>query len=1180
MAINGTPADDVLNGTLNDDLIDGLGGDDALHAKGGNDTLLSGLGNDKLDGGAGADRMNGGTGNDIYIVDHAFDVVVEALSAGTDTVVSSITHMLAANAESLTLSGGAPINGTGNVLGNYIVGNSANNVLSGVSGDDRLHGRGGNDTLLSGLGNDKLDGGTGADSMDGGTGNDIYIVDHAFDVVVEALSAGTDTVVSSITHTLAADVEALTLSGGAPINGTGNVLGNYVVGNDANNVLSGVSGDDRLHGRGGNDTLLSGLGNDKLDGGTGADRMDGGTGDDMYIVDHAFDVVVEALSAGTDTVVSSITHTLAANVEALALSGGAPINGTGNALGNYIVGNNANNVLSGLSGDDRLHGLGGNDTLFGGLGNDKLDGGTGADSMDGGTGNDLYIVDHALDKVVEGIDSGVDDEVVSSVSYTLALGANVEMLKLVGSAPINGTGNALDNPYIAGNDANNVLSGLDGTDDLYGRGGNDTLLGGLGNDELDGGAGADRMDGGTGDDMYIVDHASDVVVEALSAGTDTVVSSITHTLAANVEALALSGGAPINGTGNTLGNYIVGNNANNALSGLSGDDRLHGLGGNDTLFGGLGNDKLDGGTGADSMDGGTGNDLYIVDHALDKVVEGIDSGVDDEVVSSVSYTLALGANVEMLKLVGSAPINGTGNALDNPYIAGNDANNVLSGLDGTDDLYGRGGNDTLLGGLGNDELDGGAGADRMDGGTGDDMYIVDHASDVVVEALSAGTDTVVSSITHTLAANVEALTLSGGAPINGTGNTLGNYIVGNNANNALSGLSGDDRLHGLGGNDTLFGGLGNDKLDGGTGADSMDGGTGNDIYIVDHAFDVVVEAVSAGTDTVVSSITHTLAANVESLTLSGGAPVNGTGNTLGNYIVGNDASNVLSGLSGDDRLHGRGGNDTLFGGLGNDKLDGGVGNDSMDGGLGNDMLDGGTGADSMDGGTGNDIYIVDNPFDKVVEGADSGVDEVASSINHTLGANVEKLKLSGSAPVNGTGNALGNYILGNDANNVLSGMGGDDGLHAQGGNDTLFGGLGNDLLDGGTGADSMDGGTGSDAFAGGGGNDTFVFSTALNASTNVDRILDFNPVEDTIHLDQGIFAALTTPGALAAAHLLAAPRVTAASGDANDFVKYDTSTGALYYDSNGNAAGGMTQFATVNFEGEHPALTNTDFILA
>src|SRR6185312_8184678 len=121
-------------------------------------------------------------------------------------------------------------------------------------------------------------------------------------------------------------------------------------------------------------------------------------------------------------------------------------------------------------------------------------------------------------------------------------------------------------------------------------------------------------------------------------------------------------------------------------------------------------------------------------------------------------------------------------------------------------------------------------------------------SDVVVEGVNAGTDQVVSSLSYSLVANVEQLTLGGAAAVNGTGNALGNYIVGNEANNVLSGLGGNDVLDGRGGNDTLLGGVGDEKLYGGAGADRMDGGTGNDIYNVDNPSDVVVEGVNAGTD--------------------------------------------------------------------------------------------------------------------------------------------------------------------------------------------------------------------------------------------------------------------------------------------------------------------------------------------
>ncbi|MFM6245435.1 MAG: Calx-beta domain-containing protein, partial [Dolichospermum sp.] len=84
------------------------------------------------------------------------------------------------------------------------------------------------------------------------------------------------------------------------------------------------------------------------------------------------------------------------------------------------------------------------------------------------------------------------------------------------------------------------------------------------------------------------------------------------------------------------------------------------------------------------------------------------------------------------------------------------------------------------------------------------------------------TDTLTASVTTTLPANVENLTLTGTAAINGTGNVGNNIITGNGANNILNGGAGTD---------TLIGGLGNDTLNGGDGIDTLIGGLGNDIFV-------------------------------------------------------------------------------------------------------------------------------------------------------------------------------------------------------------------------------------------------------------------------------------------------------------------------------------------------------------
>ncbi len=358
------------------------------------------------------------------------------------------------------------------------------------------------------------------------------------------------------------------------------------------------------------------------------------------------------------------------------------------------------------------------------------------------------------------------------------------------------------------------------------------------------------------------------------------------------------------------------------------------------------------------------------------------------------------------------------------------------------------------------------------------------------------------------------------------GNEAANTMHGNAGNDVLYGYGGNDAIYGDDGNDTLAGGLGDDLLDGGLGADTMRGGSGDDSYLVDNAADVVDELNDggAGIDTVFASITlslgsATLLGSVENLTLTGTADLDGTGNTLANVIFGNS---------------------------GNNHLFGNAGNDTLSGGLGNDVLDGGSGVDLMTGGAGNDSYYVDNAADIVDELSDggAGIDTIYSSIHLNLGwavvkGVVENLTLTGTANINGAGNALANTIIGNSGNNILYGGGG---------NDTLTGGAGKDV---------------------------FVFDTALNATTNVDKITDFSVVDDTISLAKSIFTALGAKGELAASAFVS--NLTGLATHTTDRIIYNSSTGSLYYDADGSGAGAAVKFADI---GKSLAVSYHDFMVA
>ena len=1163
--------DTNVYGTNGDDVMDiGYGGlykisegNDTVLGLDGNDIISTGAGNDRIEGGTGADTMAGGTGDDTYVVDNASDVVIENAGEGTDTLETAINFTLASgvDVENIMATGFAQT----------LAGNELNNTLTGTAG------------------NDSLDGGAGEDTLIGGAGNDTYYVDNAGDIVTEATSAGTDTVIASLDWTLGANLEKLQLTGDAH-HGTGNALAN---------TLTGTSGDDVLDGAAGNDTLIGGMGND------------------TYYVDSVGDVVQEAAGAGTDRVISSVNITsLAANVEELQLTGAAR-SGTGNALDNTLIGTDGNDTLNGAAGADTMIGGLGDDTYYvdnagdvivetadSGAGTDTIianfdyvlganvdnltltgaarhatgnaldntltgtsaadfiDGGAGTDTLVGGLGDDTYYVDSSSDVVVEMASAG-KDTVIASADFTLS--ANVENLTLVGDAH-SGTGNALDN----------VLTGGAGADTLMGLDGNDTL---------DGGADADILIGGLGDDTYYVDNMSDVVVEEVGGGNDTVVTSLDWTMSAgsNIEYVRLTGSA----------HTLIGNELDNRLGGSDGDDRLDGGDGDDTELGGDGDDTLVSGSGHDLLSGGSGDDTYEL-HGGSAYIEDFlghdtldaskatgNSHIDlsGEVESEVEgqqcrigtpgstampldvqflqdlsgsfgddITTVRGLIPNIVAAVQAVQANsqfGSSSFVDkpiSPFGASGEwvyktelalTNNTTALTTTYSNMVIRYGADEpesqieALMQLAKHSAEVGFRADSarfvvlftdapfhqagdgaaagittpnngdavMDGGgIGEDYPLVSQLKDALVAAniipifaiangyesnyqslvSSLGRGTVVtltSDSSNVVAAITTGLSTATTTTIeDAVGGSGDDTITGNLADNLLNGNAGQDTLDGKAGHDTLKGGAGQDVLvydaedteqEGGDDSDTLQVATGG-------TFDLSAADQSIGDTALVHGIEN----------------IDGTTSTAALILTGSAVANKLLGGSGDDVMSGGAGNDTLSGRNGNDTLDGGLGRDTLNGGNGNDTIVYDTADAFQDGSYGSDTLVV----------ATGGTFDLSQTTDQSL---ADTVTVRGFENVTAVTSTAAVTLMGSAGTNKLSGGAGNDTLSGFAGNDTLSGGNGNDVLDGGLGRDTINGGNGNDTIiydAGDGYVDASYGTDTLLVSTG--GVFDFSQTSD------------------------------------------------------------------------------------
>ncbi|MFV0665969.1 carbohydrate-binding domain-containing protein [Denitromonas sp.] len=968
----------AMAGTGGKDGIVGLAGDDVLAGLAGNDYLAGRGGNDSLDGGAGADNLSGDDGDDL---------------------------------------------------------------LEGGADGDNLSGGAGDDTLIGGTGNDWLDGGAGDDEYRFGYGDGQDTL-YEYDAAPGKLG-----VLRFADEVLPENVDLFRADNGLTLilqDASGDRTGDWI---HLKNYFSSAGSIGRI------------------------DRIEFGNGPVWTYEDIKPRLL--AATPGDDALTGF------AEADAISGSGGNDVI-SGEAGDDTLSGGDGNDWLGGGVGADQLFGGDDADTLWGydrvnlhETGNDVLSGGRGDDLVYGGKGSDVYLFDRGdgddtigdvLDAAGSDIDvlrlgAGIHPEDVSFYrGYTPFGGPPVDDLIIHISG---GTDQITLNDFFG--------SGKESIERIEFDGGNGAIWGRaeILSAGVDAGA-VDTQTGTSGDDVFFVDHEADVIIEAVAGGHDRVDSTRSYRLPENVEDLMLVGVLNSDAEGNGLDNLLVGNSGNNRLIGFEGFDTGIGGAGDDVYIGigqvieqqnggvdtwirgrvqsfsplpdnvenlsleipfgsgfgssygpnwsvtaygndldnilwssglGFSGDVLDGLSGADTMIAlGFDSVVFHVDNVGDVVIASATGGSGDKVISAVDFELP--DDVETLELSGSLGLRGSGNGLDN----------TLKGSAGGDTLLGGGGRDVLLG-----DSAGTSTSVAVNSLTvfarGRSAVGVAPTMEVWIEGVLAGTFAVSSSdyqpysvaVSPGLQASqievvftndyydpnagedrnlyVEKIVV-GGREISSTAPGVV-YDIGRDSG-AFDGINLYSGWGGMSTNGALrFGLAGNDSLDGGIGADTMRGGVGNDVYRVDDAGDIVEELAGEGHDQVKTTVSYSLSQHVEDLHLLGTADIDATGNSENNNLLGNAGAN---------------------------------------------RLDGGAGADYMVGYAGDDTYVVDATGDILYERPNEGVDTVESSISYRLKDHFERLELTGSADINGTGNGADNVIVGNAASNTLLGGDGDDEL--------------------------------------------------------------------------------------------------------------------------------------------------------
>ena len=1004
--------------------LDGGGGDDTILGSNGADVLLGGDGNDFVDGQQGNDVAFLGAGSDVFQWDPGDGSDVIEGQADNDTLLfngSGANEILTISAngarvlftrdvgnivmdvndlETFTINalGGIDTFTVNDLAGTDATGIALNlaGTIGGATGDglaDTLFVNGSNTANAIGVT------GSGTGFSVSGLAASIAVTNSegANDVLVVNALGGDDNITAT---TLAAGVVKLTIDGGA---GSDTIQASQgadtILGGDGNDSVFGDNGNDTAFLGAGNDVFqwAPGDGNDIIEGQADVDELqftgsnateniniapNGGrilfTRDIAAVtmdLDDVEQIRFDALGGADNIVVGDLTGTDATKVELhLTASGGGgdgavdtvTVNSTN--VADVLAAASSNSVvyvsglpwtvsISGAEGaNDRLtlNGAGGDDvinasglaaglvslTVNGGLGTDVVIGSAGGDIVNGGDGNDTALLGAGNDIFVW--NPGDDNDTIEGQSGTDTLrfngsniaenitispnGGRVIFFRDVASVTMDLNDTEVIQYAAVGGADNIVVNDLSGTDvtqlaiDLAAFAG--------------GAAGDAAIDALT---LNASDSASTIVVSGATGALLTVTglpASVTISqfetsgVVDHLTILALGGNDDISATGLVphLGTLTIDGGSGNDIIRSNGDGTYLGGIGDDVIFAGLTNalEALDGGAGIDTLDTTSFGGVYTINLVtgvtnysgeaftnFENLVTG--AGADTVTGTAGANTISTNAGVDFVDAAaGNDTVSGgaAGDTLDggadfdmldyrtsagavtvnlgtNSASGGDAAGDIISNFEG---VYGSASPDALTGSGGNNVLDGGGGGDAMAGGAGDDVYIVDSASDTITELAGGGLDTVLTSVSFTLASQVERLATS--AP----GSSAGLSLTGNALANEISGNAGAN------------------LIDGGAGADLMSGAGGDDIYFVDNAGDIVSEGPGAGYDTVFSTVSYTISSLVERLVAfdpNGTAALNFTGSSVANEVSGNNGANVIDGGGGADILTGYAGGDAF-----------------------------------------------------------------------------------------------------------------------------------------------------------------------------------------------------------------------------------------------------------------------------